>query len=176
MANKINLNNGGIYHFCYQHNPELFEDPQVLEEVVEKITTHLRGQSFVKEQRAEILVIGNDADNHIFVLNSPSDWALQKFEAENRATSWRHKRIGNQQIRRIIVRNMRMDGKESEILVADCEGAYSSRGYAYLVPHFLSCNTQELYAMLRELMDLRMFRISKSKLLTWLIHEYQKED
>ena len=172
MASTIDLNNGGLYHFSYRFDPEK-GDYMILEDLLGKIATHLQGHSFVTEQRAELLVIANDAQNHIFVINDPNQWALDKFGRENRFTTWEHRRIGNDRIRRVIVRNMNLSGKDSEIMVAQvCNQARTKRGYCFLMPDYLNLNTQELGALMDTLMQLHLLRIGKS--LSWLRRAYSQ--
>ena len=172
MGSKIDLSNGGAYLFNYDAGDRPPGYEKILEDVIIDIARHLKGHTFIKEQRAELVVIGNDADNHIYVLNQPSDWALNKFSEENRHVHWERRRIGNQQITRVIVRNMYLTGKDSEILVAESAGATSRYDYAYLIPIFLRCDTQELGNLMDELMKLHLFKIGKSKLLSWLHQQY----
>lgn len=172
MASKIDLNNGGVYHFTYQFNPEK-GNLLVLEELLEQIASHLRGHHFITEQRAELLVIANDSDNHIYVLNNPTKWALDKFQSENRGTNWEKRRIDNGDIRRIIVRNMVLSGKDSEILIAQPDGR-TRQGYCFLTPDYLNLNTQELGALIEALIALRLLRVGKSSQLTWLRQQYQE--
>ena len=99
--------------------------------------------------------------------------ALDKFGRENRFTTWEHRRIGNDQIRRVIVRNMNLSGKDSEIMVAQvCNQARTKRGYCFLMPDYLNLNTQELGALMDTLMQLHLLRIVKS--LSWLRRAYSQ--
>ncbi len=173
MATNIDLSNCGIYHFNYQYNPEVSHYMLTAEEIIERIASHLRGHCFLKEQRAELIVIANDAQNRIYVINDPTDWALDKFANENKGVIWEHERIDNEDIRRIVVRNMVMSGKESEILIAHASITHRS-DYVVLTPEYLNLNTQELGALVDELMQLHMFRIGKSAQLKWLREQYRQ--
>ena len=173
MSSIIDLNNGGVYHFIYERKGARNEDA-FLEEVVERIASHLKGHSFVTEQRAELLVIANDEDNHIYVVNEASDWALNEFDRENHRVNWHHERISNDRIRRVIVRNMKIHGDGSEILIAQNTGFCSSKDYFHLTPQYLSCNTQELGALIDVLMGLHLFKIGRSAPLAWLRKQYHQ--
>ena len=173
MATNIDLGNCGIYHFNYQYDPGKHTYMMTLEKIIECIASHLRGHCFLKEQRAELVVIANDAQNHIYVINEPTKWALDKFANENGGVMWEHERIDNEDIHRIVVRNMVMSGKESEILVAHAGISHRS-DYDILTPEYLNLNTQELGALVDELMQLHMFRIGKSAQLKWLRKQYRQ--
>ena len=172
MGSNIDLSNGGAYLFRYNIRSCQRGSEKTLEDVVTEIATHLKGHQFIKEQRAELVIIGNDADNHIYVLNDPADWALKMFADENIHTKWEHQRIGNDQITRVIVRNMYLTGKDSEILVAQNVGAPSEYKYSRLIPVFLHCDTKELDTLMTELMQLHLFKIGNSRPLAWLRRQY----
>ena len=171
MANEISLNNGGVYHFTYQANLE--KHPYILEELIEQIATHLKGQTFIKEQLAELVVVAYDFNSRVYILNKPKPWVLKDFQREC-GVKCCQKRIGNDKIREIIVHNMRLPFSKSEILTADIFSPTTSRfGYCTLMPHYLDLNTQDLGALLDELMNLHLFRIRKSARLSWLRKQYQ---
>ncbi len=172
MDSIINLNSIR-YRFRYENDHTPLVYGMKLEDIIVQIANQLKGAHyFLREQKAALVVIGYDMYYVPYVLNKPSEWALERYREENGRIIVREERIGNDEIVRISVRNMKTEGESSEILLADVFGANSRYAYGSLNPIRLECNTQELDSLMTELMNLHLLKVSYSKSLSWLRRLY----
>lgn len=171
---EIYLNrSSGVYHFAFEG--EILQNEKSLEDLLTVVARYLRGQKWVLEQRAALVVVGIDTKNNHYVLNNPENWALDRLMDEyDDVDAPVQKRINNRRIARVIVYNMLLTGSDAIILEAETKMPSTPHGYLTLFPATLDLNTQELNALMDEMLKLRMLKMVRYPAIRWLRRQYRK--
>ena len=103
---------GEFYHLCYENKDH---KAMSLEDCLTGVSERLRGKSWAKDQRTDLVVIGTDETGVDCVLNSPTIEALDTFSEDYDGGMLVLKRISNDRVKTVTVRNMVLRGKESII-------------------------------------------------------------
>lgn len=150
---------GEFYHLCYEK-----KDHKVmsLEDCLAGVSERLRGKSWAKDQRTDLVVIGTGEMGVDCVLNSPTVEALDTFcEDYDGRTLVLSRIISNDRIKTVTVRNMVLRGKESIIfegkVVAPRDG---NADYVTLLVEKFSMTTHELKSFMDEMMALHMLNVA----------------
>lgn len=164
--------NSGVYHFSFESEENWGR--RSLENILADVAKYLHGQTWIKTQRAHMVVIGVDSHGDHYVLNNPEIWALEEladeFDGLYRPIA---KRINNRRVKKVVVFNMVMHGREAKILEANVNPPETAHGYCDLYPEMMSLNTQELDAMMTELLDLHMLNMAHEPSIKWLRSKYR---
>ena len=164
----------GVYHFSYEN--ETNWGGKTLEESISEMAKYLRGQHWFKQQRTALVVIGVDARMNHYVLNNPPVWALERLADDyDGKYAPAVKRINNRRLTKVIVRNMILHGKQSVILEANVKAPDTAHGYGLLFPELICLNTQELDAMMTELINLHLLNLAHAPAAKWLRSKYREK-
>ena len=155
----------GEFHFLYGDKQLVYG--KTLEELLEKAAENLTGRSWFTQQQNDLLVTG-ETSHHQYILNEPSDEAVRKLAEEYGGHELQVKNVSKLRLRRVTVRNMRVEGRESIVLEAYVICVESTHGYCRLSPTYLNLNTRELYDVMSVLMKLKMLKVRDYPKLKWL--------
>ncbi len=175
-ATNVDIGNtSGIYHFHYDARTAE-DDSLSLEYALFSIDQHLKSQLYDKEQCADLIVIGVGKNGKRYVINQPSDAALDKLTAEyGQREAPKHKFVKNSKLSKIIVRNMVDSGPMSVVLEGEII-CVTTNGYATLVLEQFDANTKELGKLMTEMIKLRLLRINSRVSLQHLRQAYRGND
>ena len=163
--------------FSFEYVNEMNWGQKTLEEAFAEIAKNLHGQNWIKQQRANLVVVGIDAYKHHYVLNNPAEWLVDRLavDCDGEYIEPIVRRINNRRIEKVIVCNLASCGDEAVILKANVKAPTTKRGYCTLFPTYLSMNTQEIDAAMSALLDLHMLNMARIPGLKWLRAKYRDE-
>jgi hypothetical protein len=163
----------GLCVFTY--DGEDAEYDQTLEDRLGEIADYLRGWKWNPDQWADLVVIGETGEHH-YILNHPSNAALENLAAEygGKGRCPKEKDVNRTRLYRVTVRNTKISGHDSIILEAFVQFAKSAHGYCTIFPTYMNVGLQELDALIEVMMELKMLKLNRSKGLQWIRQVYKK--
>ena len=163
---------GEFYHLCYENKDH---KAMSLEDCLTGVSERLRGKSWAKDQRTDLVVIGTDETGVDYVLNSPTIGALDTFSEDYDGGMLVLKRISNDRVKTVTVRNMVLRGKESIIfegkVVVPRDG---DADYVTLLVEKFSMTTHELKSFMDEMMALHMLNVATYPAIRLLRSKYSE--
>ena len=159
--------------FMYGDNVEDYD--LALEDVLSRMSEHLRGWTWDATQCADLVVIGQTDDGRYCILNDPSENAMEALakEYDGRCPKKRQN-MNKQRLNHVTVRNMLMPVRDSVILEASVHFVESAHGYCMLFPTNMCVALSEMYELIRTMMDLRMIKLKRSKNVAWMYHAFEQ--
>lgn len=163
------VTDGGIYLLRYENGGNKVSLEEFLCGAFEK----LRGKSWAKDQRVELVVVGTDEMGVDYVLNNPAIGTLDSFSQDYDGEMLITGRIDNARIKTVKVFNMVLRGKDAVILEADVDvPRVFGADYVVLLPKRVSISTHELKAFVDEMMALHMLSVAEYPAIRLLISKY----
>lgn len=145
-----------------------------LEDVLGQMMDALSGNDWDPRQNADLVVIGQTNDDRYYILNEPSEEAMEQLAEEYAGNRPKIRDVNRMRLCRVTVRNMKCPGFESTLLEATVGMAESEHGYCVLFPINVRIAQFELYAVMRTLMKLKMLKLKRSKKVECLLHKYER--
>ena len=145
-----------------------------LEDVLGQMTDALSGNNWDPRQNADLVVIGQTNDDRYYILNEPSEEAMELLAKEYAGNRPKIRDVNRMRLCRVTVRNMKYSGFDSTLLEATVGMAQSEHGYCVLFPIDVRIAQSELYTVMRTMMKLKMLKLNRSKKVERLLHKYER--
>ena len=157
----------------FRYEPDAKNYNLTLEDVLAQASDDLRGAYWNPQQWADLVVIGETGE-HYYVLNEPSESAMDALAKEYGGQHLKMKNVSKLRLHRVTVRNMMVSGRDSIIMEAFVHFAESPHGYCVLYPTYMNIGLHELYALMNQMLELKMLKLKRSKKASWILRAFDR--